>query len=74
MAEHEQEPVETGAPMDYAEHNRTYDRFLTLTKYTTAHILILLIVMALFFFAGWGMISSIIAFIVLSAVAIMALR
>ena len=34
MADHKPAgPLETGAPMDYAEHERTYSAFLSLTKY-----------------------------------------
>ena len=35
MAEHHTGPAETGAPMDYAEHEKTYNFFLNATKYGT---------------------------------------
>ncbi|MGO8448194.1 aa3-type cytochrome c oxidase subunit IV, partial [Rhizobium ruizarguesonis] len=28
MAEHHTGPVDTGAPMDYKEHEKTYDMFI----------------------------------------------
>lgn len=34
--------------MDYAEHDRTYHGFIALTKYGTAAVVILLILMAIF--------------------------
>ena len=35
MAEHHSGPVETGAAMDYAEHEKTYSAFTALAKYGT---------------------------------------
>ena len=43
-------PVETGAPMDYAEHEKTYHLFLGLAKYGALHVAALLIAMAFAFF------------------------
>ena len=34
--------------MDYAEHDRTYAMFIAMTKYGTAAIIVVLILMALF--------------------------
>ncbi|HVB89055.1 MAG TPA: aa3-type cytochrome c oxidase subunit IV [Beijerinckiaceae bacterium] len=34
--------------MDYAEHERTYRRFLTVAKWAVIHIVVLLILMAYF--------------------------
>lgn len=36
------------SPMDYAEHDRTYHFFIGLTKYGTAAVVIILILMAIF--------------------------
>ena len=35
MADQTNGPVETGAAMDYSEHDKTYSMFLAGTKYTT---------------------------------------
>lgn len=42
--------VERGAStnMDYAQHEQTYVRFLTLTKWAVIHIIVILILMAIF--------------------------
>ncbi len=58
-------PVETGAAMDYSEHDKTYARFLAGTKYGTIHLVALLIAMAVFFFTGAGGIISFLLFVVL---------
>jgi hypothetical protein len=43
-------PAEAGHPdMDYAEHERTYRRFLTLSKWAVVHIVVLLILLAWLF-------------------------
>jgi len=43
----EQQVLATGhADMDYAEHERTYRRFLTLMKWGAIHCIIILIVLA----------------------------
>ena len=47
-------PVELGAKMDYAEHDRTYAGFLFLAKYGSLFCAALLISMAFFFFATAG--------------------
>ncbi|MCX5496581.1 aa3-type cytochrome c oxidase subunit IV [Kaistia dalseonensis] len=36
------------SPMDYAEHERTYDFFIGLTKYGTIAVVIILVLMAIF--------------------------
>jgi hypothetical protein len=66
MAEQMNGPVETGAVMDYSEHDKTYSMFLAGAKYGTIVIVALLIAMAIYFFTGAGAIASILAFIVLS--------
>lgn len=56
MAEHlPTGPTELGAPMDYTEHERTYDGFVTLTKLSVLHVIDTLLALALFAFGGaWG--------------------
>lgn len=75
MADHRPSgPLEMGAAMDYPEHRRTYDRFLTLTKYATLAVASLLLAMAFGFFAGGGFIASGILFVLLLAVGAYAMR
>src|SRR5262245_6969969 len=45
-------PVELGADMDYAEHDRTYHAFLGLAKYGSLVVAALLIAMAFGFFVS----------------------
>jgi hypothetical protein len=65
MAEQMSGPAETGAEMDYAEHEKTYAIFLAGTKYGVIILVALLIAMAAFFFTSAGAISSILLFLVL---------
>jgi hypothetical protein len=66
MAEHHSGPVELGAPMDYKEHEKSYDLFLKGAKYGTMIIVFLLIAMAVGFFTSAGFIFSVLLFIILS--------
>ena len=66
MAEQMNGPVETGAAMDYSEHDKTYNMFLAGAKYGTIVILALMIAMAVYFFTGAGAIVSFLTFLVLS--------
>ncbi|KFJ49618.1 bacterial aa3 type cytochrome c oxidase subunit IV family protein [Brucella abortus] len=53
MAEHHTTaPAELGAPMDYAEHEKTYAGFAGLVKWATVVLVALMIAMAFGFFAG----------------------
>lgn len=55
MAEHLQSgPAELGAPMDYAEHERTYTGFLALSKLLIVGSIDVLLALALFSFGGGG--------------------
>lgn len=75
MAEHHTSGLlEMGAKMDYPEHEKTYDRFLILTKYGTLAVVALLIAMAFGLLGGGGFISSIILFVLILAVGSFALR
>lgn len=67
-------PVETGAAMDYPEHEKSYRVFLGLTKYGSLHVAALLIAMAFGFFTSAGFFSSLILFILISAIGIWLLR
>ncbi len=67
-------PVEMGADMDYAEHQKTYGIFLALAKYSALIIIALLIAMAFGFFTSAGFFSASILFILLTAVGAFLLR
>lgn len=71
MAEHKSGPVELGAPMDYKEHEKSYDLFVKGAKYGTMHIVFLLIAMAAGFFTSAGFVTSVLIFIVLSVIGIL---
>jgi len=60
-------PVELGAKMDYAEHDRTYAGFIALAKYGSLFCGALLVAMAFGFFAG-GFFSATILFALVLAV------
>lgn len=66
-------PVELGAKMDYAEHDRTYAGFLALAKYGSLFCGALLLAMAFGFFAG-GFFSATILFILIMAAGAFILR
>ncbi|MER8624512.1 aa3-type cytochrome c oxidase subunit IV [Mesorhizobium sp. M1143] len=66
-------PVELGAKMDYAEHDRTYHGFLALAKYGSLFCGALLLGMAFGFFAG-GFFSATILFVLILALGAFILR
>ncbi|MEM5470121.1 aa3-type cytochrome c oxidase subunit IV [Hoeflea sp. AS60] len=66
MAEQMNGPVETGAAMDYSEHDKTYSMFLAGAKYGTIAVVSLLIAMAVYFFTGAGAITGLLTFLILS--------
>jgi hypothetical protein len=69
MADHSPTgPVETGAQMDYPEHEKTYSAFIALAKYGTLFCVALLIAMAFGFFTAAGFFSSTILLILICAV------
>ncbi|MAZ83981.1 MAG: aa3-type cytochrome c oxidase subunit IV [Rhizobiales bacterium] len=74
MADHVEGPAEVGAEMDYSEHEKTYAMFMAGAKYGTLHIVTLLIAMAFFFFTAAGFFSSLILFVILSAIGVVLLR
>ncbi|ESX81497.1 MULTISPECIES: aa3-type cytochrome c oxidase subunit IV [unclassified Mesorhizobium] len=74
MAEHTPTgPVELGAKMDYAEHDRTYAGFLMLAKYGSLFCAAVLLAMAFGFFVG-GFFSGTILFVLILAVGAFILR
>lgn len=73
MDDHYGGPVETGTPMDYAEHERTYGYFLAFAKWGSLHIVALLVAMAAGFFGGVGLIGGLVLFLVLVAAGIVLL-
>ncbi len=69
MAEHHTTaPAELGAPMDYAEHEKTYAGFTGLVKWGTVVLAALMIAMAFGFFAG-GFFSATVLFILVCVAA-----
>jgi len=68
MAEHHSGPVEVGAQMDYAEHDKTYKGFIAVAKYGTMMLAILMICMAAGFFTKAGFVFSTLLFIVLNLI------
>lgn len=68
MADHSPAgPAELGAPMDYAEHEKTYGRFIGLAKYGTLACVALMIAMAFGFFTSAGFFSATILFVLIYA-------
>lgn len=54
-----------GAPMDYAEHEATYSRFLWLVKWGIIFNIVLLVAMMVGFYMGGGLIGGTLVFIFL---------
>lgn len=67
-------PVELGAKMDYAEHERTYNGFLVLAKYGSLACAALLAAMAFGFFTSAGFFSATILFLLILVVGHFILR
>lgn len=65
MAEHPTGPAETGAPMDYREHEKTYSMFLEGAKLLSVFVGALLIAMAAGFFGHAGLLGGFLIFAVL---------
>jgi hypothetical protein len=74
MSEHHAGPVEVGAEMNYAEHEKTYNAFLTMTKYGTMLLCVLMLAMVAGFFTSVGFLGGLIVFLVLSAAGFILLR
>jgi len=72
MAEEIASPAES--PMDYREHDRTYEGFLALTKIGILHVITILLALAMFGFGGsWGFTFGVLT-ILLAIIAAMAIR
>jgi hypothetical protein len=74
MSEHNTGPVETGAVMDYPEHEKTYSGFIAVAKYGTATLVALMIAMAAGFFTAGGWFGGVITFLVLMVASVIAFR
>ncbi len=74
MAEQHSGPVETGAPMDYREHEKTYGLFIAGAKYGSMLIAALMLAMAAGFFGGAGFLGGILVFIILVVIGVFLLR
>lgn len=66
---HDTAPAELGANMDYAEHEKTYRMFLSMTKWGTVAAVAILVSMTVGLLAGGGFISSVIVFVLMMLVA-----
>jgi hypothetical protein len=67
-------PVELGAQMDYAEHDKTYHLFLTLAKFGSLIVAAILISMGFLFFTSAGVFSSVVLFILICVLGYFLLR
>lgn len=67
-------PVEMGAEMDYAEHEKTYSLFIALSKYVSLFCVALLIAMAFGFFTSAGFFSATLLLVLITAVGAYFLR
>ncbi|MCO6180007.1 aa3-type cytochrome c oxidase subunit IV [Ciceribacter sp. RN22] len=74
MSEHHTGPVETGASMNYAEHEKTYGLFIAGAKYGTVMLVALMIAMAAGFFTAAGFFGGLVLFVVLTIAGIYLLR
>jgi hypothetical protein len=75
MADHSPTgPVETGAQMDYPEHEKTYRTFISLAKYVSLVCFALLVAMAFGFFTNAGFFSASILFFAIVGILGYALR
>ena len=75
MADHTPSgPLELGADMDYAEHDKTYNVFLELVKYGSLVCVGILAAMAFGFFTPAGFLSSLILYVLICAVGAFILR
>ena len=69
MADHSPTgPLETGAEMDYAEHEKTYNLFLAMAKWVSLFTAALLVAMAFGFFTSAGFFSATVLFVLICAI------
>lgn len=74
MSEHHTGPVEVGAEMNYGEHEKTYNAFLTMTKFGTMLVCVLMLAMVAGFFTSAGFLGGLIVFLALSVAGFVLLR
>ncbi|QFY61378.1 aa3-type cytochrome c oxidase subunit IV [Rhizobium grahamii] len=74
MAEHHTGPAEVGAPMDYKEHEHTYNMFLAAAKYGTLFLVALLLGMTAGFFTGAGFLGGIVVLLAVFIAGLVLLR
>jgi hypothetical protein len=67
-------PVELGAQMDYAEHDKSYYLFLNLAKYGSLVVVAILAAMGFMFFTSGGVFSSVVLFMLICAAGYFLLR
>jgi len=56
--------------MDYAEHERTYEIFLKLSKWVTVGSIAAVVALAVYGFTGAGVIGAFLSFFILCAIAL----
>jgi len=61
--------AEPANAMEYSEHEKTYELFIWLSKWTTVFCVALLIAMMFGFFGGGGLIGGTLALIILMVIA-----
>ncbi len=66
-------PAKVANAMDYPEHEKTYNIFLSLSVWTVAICVALLVAMAFGFFGGGGLIGGTLLFVVILAACYFAL-
>ena len=74
MSEHHSGPIEVGASMDYREHEKTYNLFVSGAKYGTMMCVVLLVAMLVGFLAGGGFFGGLVTFIILNVLGFILLR
>ncbi len=74
MAEERRGPVEVGAPMDYKEHEQTYNLFISAAKYGSMFVIALLLGMTVGFFTGGGFLGGLLVFLIILVAGIFLLR
>ena len=74
MADHHHTGPITSAPMDYPEHERTYQGFLWLVKYGSIAVVAILLGMMVSLIGSWGVIGGLFMFVLSGAVLTYILR
>ncbi|NLS05421.1 aa3-type cytochrome c oxidase subunit IV [Rhizobium sp. P32RR-XVIII] len=74
MAEEHTGPAEVGAPMDYKEHEATYNLFIAAAKFGSLAIIALLLGMTVGFFTGGGLLGGLLVFLIILIAGVFLLR